>query len=168
MEYSLPACRGVEAAVRQGTFQRGPMRPRRRARRQDMKTRFLAQAAICLGLLGTSVLPAAIAPGALAATPGNSDPWPRTLQVDSGTLTVYQPQVDSWDGGFLKFRAALSVKPSNGGQEIFGTVAASAHTLVDKTARTVRLFNFSVLNIDFPTLADHGQSYVKDLARLLP
>src|SRR5215475_11765279 len=86
MRYSVPACRSVEEAMRQGS------------RRQDMKTRFLAQAAICVALLGTSMLPAAIPASAAATTPGNTDPWPRTLHVGNGTLTVYQPQVDSWDG----------------------------------------------------------------------
>src|SRR6476661_744704 len=92
-----------------------------------------------------------------------ADPWPRRIEVSSGILTVYQPQVDSWDGGFLKLRAAVAVKPSNGGQEVFGVIRASAHTLVDRTARMVSLFNFSLLQIDFPSLPDHGQRYYADL-----
>ena len=103
-----------------------------------------------------------------AATAQHPDPWPRQMQIAGGTLTVYQPQVDSWDGGFLKFRAAVSVKPGGGGQEVFGVVRASAHTLVDRTARMVSLFDFSLLQIDFPSLPDHGQRYDADLGRLLP
>ena len=103
-----------------------------------------------------------------AAVPTNPDPWPRQMQITGGTLTVYQPQVDSWDGGFLKFRAAVAVKPSDGSQEVFGVIRASAHTLVDRTARMVSLFNFSLLQIDFPSLPDHGQRYYADLGRLLP
>ena len=100
--------------------------------------------------------------------PTNPDPWPRQMQITGGTLTIYQPQVDSWDGGFLKFRAAVAVKPSDGGQEVFGVIRASAHTLVDRTARMVSLFNFSLLQIDFPSLPDHGQRYTPISARLLP
>ena len=103
-----------------------------------------------------------------AAVPTNPDPWPRRMQITGGTLTIYQPQVDSWDGGFLKFRAAVAVKPSDGGQEVFGVIRASAHTLVDRTARMVSLFNFSLLQIDFPSLPDHGQRYYADIGRLLP
>ena len=55
-----------------------------------------------------------------ASTAQHPDPWPRELHIDGATMTVYEPQVDSWDGGFLKFRAAVSVKPSGGGQEVFG------------------------------------------------
>jgi hypothetical protein len=96
------------------------------------------------------------------------DPWPRQMPISGGSMTIYQPQVDSWDGGFLKFRAAVSVKPSGGGQEVFGVVRASAHTLVDRTSRMVTLFNYSILQIDFPSLSDHGERYFADLGRLMP
>ena len=32
-------------------------------------------------------------------------------------MTVYEPQVDSWDGGFLKLRAAVAVKPDTVGMK---------------------------------------------------
>ena len=131
-----------------------------------MKARFPAVVAMhVVALLGLFLV--ALQQSA-AAVPTNPDPWPRQMQITGGTLTVYQPQVDSWDGGFLKFRAAVAVKPSDGGQEVFGVIRASAHTLVDRTARMVSLFNFSLLQIDFPSLPDHGQRYYADLGRLLP
>ena len=65
-----------------------------------------------------------------ASNAQHPDPWPREMHIDGGTMTVYEPQVDSWDGGFLKFRAAVAVKP-DGGRRVFGIVRASAHTLVD-------------------------------------
>jgi hypothetical protein len=89
------------------------------------------------------------------------------MQISSGTMTVYQPQVDSWDGGFLKLRAAVAVKPTRG-EEVFGIVRVSAHTLVDRATGIVTLFNISLLQIDFPTLPDHGQKYYADLGRFLP
>jgi hypothetical protein len=100
------------------------------------------------------------------ATP--TDPWPRVRHADNATITVYQPQVDSWDGGFIKLRAAVSVKPDGGGNEVFGIVRVSAHTLVDKSTRMVTLFNISLLQIDFPTLPDHGQAYFAALGQFLP
>ena len=131
-----------------------------------MTARFSALVAMLIvALLGLFL----IAPQpSTAAVPTNPDPWPRQMQITGGTLTVYQPQVDSWDGGFLNFRAAVAVKPSGGTQEVFGVIRASAHTLVDRTTRMVSLFNFSLLQIDFPSLPDHGQRYYADLGRLLP
>src|SRR5262252_4012090 len=134
-----------------------------------MKARILVHLAVFMvALLGASLPLLAPWRDASAATPTNPDPWPRTVSITGGKLTVYQPQVDSWDGGFLKFRAAVSVKPSEGGQEVFGVIRASAHTLVDRTTRMVTLFNFSLLQIDFPSLPDHGKRYYADLGKLLP
>src|SRR5262249_33558906 len=131
----------------------------------------------CLGLMAlvltgsvlSSVPSLQLAPSAYGQTQAtaSADPWPREKQIDGRTMTVYQPQVDSWDGGFLKLRAAVSVKPADGA-EVFGIVRASAHTLVDRSTRKVTLFDFSLLQIDFPTLPDHGQQYFADLGRFLP
>jgi hypothetical protein len=38
-------------------------------------------------------------PGADAAQPAPVDGgWPRVVKTSAGTLTLYQPQLDSWDG----------------------------------------------------------------------
>ena len=118
-----------------------------------MRVRFL----ICFAafaLLGLGPCVAAYGQTAAPAQAG-SDPWPRQRQISGGTMTVYQPQVDSWDDGFLKLRAAVAVKPTSG-EKVFGIVRVSAHTLVDRATRMVTLFNISLLQIDFPTLPDHG------------
>ncbi len=129
-----------------------------------MKLRLL----LCLGLAGLALMGTAPAARAEGEASQQADPWPREIQITGGTLTVYQPQVESWDGGFLRFRAAVSVKPSDGGQEVFGVIQGSAHTLVDRPARMVSLFDYSLLKIDFPSLPDHGERYYADLGRLLP
>jgi hypothetical protein len=54
---------------------------------------------------------AAGAQGAGAATPV-SDQWPREFKLSNATLLVYQPQVNSWEGNLLEFRAAVGVKPT--------------------------------------------------------
>src|SRR5579885_1243620 len=129
-----------------------------------MKLRLL----LCLGLAGLALMGTSPAARAEGEASQQADPWPREIQITGGTLTVYQPQVESWDGGFLRFRAAVSVKPSDGGQEVFGVIQGSAHTLVDRPARMVSLFDYSLLKIDFPSLPDHGERYYADLGRLLP
>ena len=103
-----------------------------------------------------------------ASNAQHPDPWPRELHIDGATMTVYEPQVDSWDGGFLKFRAAVALKPDGSKDEIFGVIRASAHTLIDKSTRMVSLFNFSVLHVNFPTLPVHGKSYTAAVAKALP
>ena len=43
-------------------------------------------------------MPGAVAeaPAAGAPVPPDPDPWPRQIQLNAATLTVYQPQVESW------------------------------------------------------------------------
>ncbi len=127
----------------------------------------LHAAAVLLTLLlgGWGIAAQAQSSGSNAQHP---DPWPRELHIDGATMTVYEPQVDSWDGGFLKFRAAVALKPDGSKDEIFGVIRASAHTLIDKSTRMVSLFNFSVLHVNFPTLPVHGKSYTAAVAKALP
>src|SRR5215468_3806756 len=86
------------------------------------------------------------APGAVAAPPGpmapaptDPDPWPRQLQVSDAMLTVYQPQVESWQGNQLAFRAAVAAKAQGANTETFGVIWGSARTEVDRVARRVTL-----------------------------
>jgi hypothetical protein len=127
----------------------------------------LQAVAAALMLLVASAGLAAYGESATGTTP-NPDPWPRQIHIDGATMTVYQPQVDSWDGGFLKFRAAVALKPDGSQNEIFGVIRASAHTLVDKSSRMVKLFNFSLLHVNFPTLTEHGKQYFAAVAKALP
>src|SRR5262245_35037198 len=70
---------------------------------QDAATKSSAQAAPPAGAPGQSADP--------AATP-DPDAWPRTIKRDNTTYTLYQPQLDSWDGMVLEARAAVSVQPN--------------------------------------------------------
>ena len=37
------------------------------------------------------------------------DKWPRSVTVDGAQYTIYQPQLESWDGYIFKGQAAVSV-----------------------------------------------------------
>ncbi len=52
---------------------------------------------------GTAPQPVASAPLAAA------DSWPRDYHSTDATLTVYQPQIDSWTGNRMVARAAVQV-----------------------------------------------------------
>ena len=57
-----------------------------------------------------------------------ADPWPRVVELANGQVLVYQPQVNSWVGNQLDFRAALAIKPDGAKEESFGVVFATART----------------------------------------
>ncbi|HKC43548.1 MAG TPA: hypothetical protein VKC64_06955, partial [Burkholderiales bacterium] len=117
-------------------------------------------------VVGSSMatLPAQVA-SAQAQAP--ADPWPRDIQLSNAVVTVYQPQVEKWEGDALQFRAAVAAKPS-GGNETFGVIWGEAHTAVDRAARMVTLSDFSLTRIKFPALDDNGSSYLRELRQHLP
>jgi hypothetical protein len=88
-----------------------------------------------------------------------ADPWPREVKITGATLLVYQPQINSWQGNVLDFRAAVAVKPADAKQEIFGVVWGTAHTQVDRVSRMVLLQDFVLTKSNFPTLPDKGMAY---------
>ena len=98
----------------------------------------------------TTAAPAEAAPDLPAA------PWPRQVQVDGQTLTVYQPQVESWTDNQLDLRAAVAVKPAGQGNEAFGVVHLQARTQVDREQREVVLEDLKITSAEFPTLPDRG------------
>jgi hypothetical protein len=92
-----------------------------------------------------------------------ADPWPRELKLSKGTVVVYQPQIDSWKGDRLDFRAVLAVTPKGTKKETFGVVWGTARTHVDRIERIVTLEDMKLTKSKFPTLPDNGASYRRAL-----
>jgi hypothetical protein len=76
--------------------------------------------------------------------------WPRTLAGAEGTITIYQPQVESWKDGVLVARAAISVTPT-GGAPIFGIAHLRAESQIDKPAGLVLLDPIAIDKVEIPT-----------------
>ena len=69
------------------------------------------------------------AQGAPATTTIPPDPWPRVIDLSNGQVLVYQPQINSWNGNQLDFRAALAIKPDRlEGRELRRGVCHRPHT----------------------------------------
>jgi hypothetical protein len=108
--------------------------------------------------------------GTLAAPPegtGNR-PWPREATEGGRTFTVYQPQVEKWDGTRLHFRAAVSVESAASPIQHFGVVWFSARAEVDKANRLVALADFKIDKVAFPSEPDRAADYQKVLEQRLP
>jgi hypothetical protein len=117
-----------------------------------------AAAALVVALPASAQGPAASTASTLPA-----DPWPRDVSLPNAAVLVYQPQVNSWVGNQLDFRAALAIKPTGAQAETFGVVYATARTQVDKVTRTVVFENLQVSKTDFPTLPNRGAGYAAAL-----
>ncbi len=100
--------------------------------------------------------------------PDASQPWPRVVYAKTATLSIYQPQVESWTGNVLKAYAAVKVKTTGKQTTDYGVVWFTANTEVDKVNRVVTLDNFNITKQSFPTLANNGSAYASDFTGELP
>ena len=124
--------------------------------------------AIALLLAMYAAVPRASAQTASAPAQAPAGTWPRDLPLSNAVMTVYQPQVDKWEGDTLQLRAAVAAKPNGGGNPVFGVIWAEAHTEVDRAARMVTLSNLSLTRIRMPTLDDNGGGYLRELRQRIP
>lgn len=99
------------------------------------------------------------APAAALAAAANVDPWPRSFDLNTVTLRVYQPQVENWEGNRLEFRAAVEATPDSSGKGTYGVIWGTARTEVNREARRVTLEDLRLTRSNFPTVADNGAGY---------
>ena len=102
-----------------------------------------------------------------ASADASADPWPRVIDLATGQMLVYQPQVNKWDGNAIDVRAALSLKASGSQQQRFGVMFATARTHVDRVARMVTLADLDITKLDFPALSDRGAGQLAGLQTTL-
>lgn len=103
-----------------------------------------------------------------AVVAGDTQSWPRLIPVGAETISVYQPQVEKWDGATIACRAAVAVQRTDGGEPVFGVVWISAGADVDKAARLVFLRDFQITRVRFPTAPAKDNQYLEILRRQLP
>lgn len=88
--------------------------------------------------------------------------WPRVIENAQGIVTVYQPQIESFNDVTLDARAAVSVKP-NKKEPVFGAVWFHARTTVNRDARTVLLDSTTVTNMKFPNATPEQEAWLKSV-----
>ena len=77
--------------------------------------------------------------------------WPREIEHEKGTITLYQPQLESFEANRLEGRMAVSVNPDD--QELFfGALWFSAQIVTDTEERVVVLESIDITQTRFPDL----------------
>ena len=110
----------------------------------------------------TGLLPAAIAqtqqepPPAAQVTP---DPWPKLREIGGVKYTLYQPQLDKWNGYDLEAHAAVAVLPVGAKDPVFGAIEITANTEVAKVSRTVHFSDIKIVRAIFPSAPDRSARY---------
>jgi hypothetical protein len=118
-----------------------------------------------LGAVPASQAPASKPAGAPAPTPSVDGVWPREVRTSIGVVTVYQPQVDAWDGVKIDFRAAVAVKPNAEAPPVYGVAWGTTRTSVDKDARLVQLFDRQFDKVVFPSAPDKQAAWAAVLEK---
>jgi len=84
--------------------------------------------------------------------------WPREISSGAAVITMYQPQLDTWEKNTVEARAAVSVKATADAAPIFGAVWLSAQFETDRDTRMVSFTDISVPSVRFPEATDEQQT----------
>lgn len=127
----------------------------------EKKTRAYLFFVLLIGAAIFPVLPVraqegGVQPAAAEVTP---DSWPRAADFGGAKYTLYQPQLENWDGNRLETRAAVSVLPPGAKEPVFGVIGISAETHVHKLARIVEFRNIRISKASFPSAPGNAESY---------
>src|SRR5271166_5840170 len=118
--------------------------------------------------VGQTQSPATKAVPAAKVAPDARLPWPRVVTSQGATLSIYQPQVDTWSGNLLKAYAAVKVVTPGKTATDYGVIWFTANTEVDKVNRVVTLDTFNITKQSFPTLPNNGAAYASAFTGELP
>lgn len=77
--------------------------------------------------------------------------WPRIFTSAHSTNTLYEPQVESWEGMVLTARAAVSIFDAGMADPTFGILYLKALTRVDKVERLVYFEDIQITEAEFPS-----------------
>ena len=70
--------------------------------------------------------------------------WPRRIEVPKGSIVIYQPQLDQFNGLDLKARAAIAVTPKGEMKPSYGAIWFEARLLVDRDMRLASIVEIKV------------------------
>jgi hypothetical protein len=82
--------------------------------------------------------------------------WPRVMGGNDFTVTMYQPQLDSWGEDDFESRAAASVKEGDQ-PPVFGAVWISGRFEVDLDTRMVSFQDITIPSVAFPEATEERQ-----------
>ncbi len=135
--------------------------------------------ALVLILIASAGLWAAdeVAPPAQSTTPAPGAPnnpdddvngvsrWPMNIPTSDGQITVFQPQLEDFQGDTLKGRAAVAVTTSKQTDPIYGAIWLESRVSTDRVARTVRILDTKVTRTNFPNLEDPAEKQLAEQVR---
>ena len=99
------------------------------------RTQFMSLSVLCLVLAIAQAVDAKI---------GSDKDWPRQIEVPKGTIVIYQPQLEMFNGVELKSRAAIAVTPKGEEKPSYGAVWIEARLFTDRDRRLASMTEIKV------------------------
>lgn len=97
---------------------------------------FLAAVAVLLALTGPTL--------------ADNDPWPKKLQDAKGTVILYQPQLEDFEGDMIKAFAAISVQTKEMSKPMFGALWLEGRVATDRDTRMATIDQVILLDVKLP------------------
>ena len=90
------------------------------------------------------------------ATAADPEMWPKVMEGENFTVTMYEPQIDSWNENTFEARAAVSVTGGDA-SPVFGAVWISGRFEVDRDTRMVEFHDIKIPTVAFPEASEEQQ-----------
>lgn len=92
--------------------------------------------------------------------------YPRDIIAKDGTITLYQPQVDTLEGNQLSGRAAFAFKTPGQSEPQFGALWFTAVLDIDRSARIYKAHDVDVQRVRFPDLTEEKtQAWITSITK---
>jgi len=89
--------------------------------------------------------------------------WPKEYSAETGSIILYQPQVEQFDGNELEARAAVAVKlHSQNDVPVFGAVWLIARIDTDRNSRTVTVRDIKISDVRFADATDERKEMLAE------
>jgi hypothetical protein len=94
--------------------------------------------------------------------------WPRKFVTGASSFSIYQPQIEQWQGNRIEARAAVAITDGQSKQTTYGVLWFTARTEIDKINRLVTMTDFRITKVSLPTAADKANLYQDVMQQRVP
>ena len=91
--------------------------------------------------------------------------WPREMKIANAVITVFQPQLETFDNNKLTCRAAVSIKRKKREKTDYCAIWMKAVVDTDKATRVVKLRDLSITKIAYPGVSEKVKKSLGEIIR---
>src|SRR5437879_13926709 len=122
----------------------------------------LAMACVCKGQTTQTTTTQSPAPS------GEELSWPRQFEDNGIRVSIFQPQIEKWEGTDFETRSAVAVTPPGSNAPVYGVFWMKARADVDKAARIVTLNDITVTRAIFPSVPNSQNDWLTLIRKAVP